>query len=53
MVTHDMRAAVSGTRILYLEDGKILDELSLPAYQRDQEKIRSERVGRWLSGLSW
>ena len=29
MVTHDLRAAVRGNRILYLEDGKILDELEL------------------------
>ena len=32
MVTHDLRAAVRGTRLLYLEDGKILDELSMPVF---------------------
>ena len=53
MVTHDLRAAVRGTRILYLEDGKILDEMVLPAYETAQEKSRMEQVSRWLSGLSW
>ena len=32
MVTHDVRAALCGNRILYLEDGKILDELNLAPY---------------------
>ena len=32
MVTHDVRAALRGNRILYLEDGKVLDELNLPVY---------------------
>lgn len=53
MVTHDMRAAVRGNRILYLEDGKILDELNLPSYNRNEEKEREEHVSRWLSGLRW
>ncbi len=32
MVTHDVRATLRGNRILYLEDGKVLDELNLPVY---------------------
>lgn len=53
MVTHDIRAAIHGNRILYLEDGKILDELSLSAYQEDDGKIRESRVNDWLSSLRW
>lgn len=30
MVTHDMKAALRASRILYLEDGKIIGELTLP-----------------------
>ena len=33
MVTHDMKAALRATRILYLEDGKIVGELTLPPLQ--------------------
>ena len=53
MVTHDLRAAVRGNRILYLEDGKILDELELPAYQAAQDKQREEKISQWLSKLQW
>lgn len=53
MVTHDVRAAVHGNRILYLEDGKILDELDLPLYQKSDIKAREEQVNRWLSALCW
>lgn len=34
MVTHDVRAAIHGNRILYLEDGKILDEPDLPSLRK-------------------
>lgn len=53
MVTHDMRAAARGNRILYMEDGKILDELSLEPYSELEEKQREERVSGWLSEMRW
>ena len=53
MVTHDIRSAIHGNRILYLEDGKILDELNLSVYQEDDRKIREMRVSDWLSSLRW
>lgn len=53
MVTHDLRAAARGNRILYLEDGKVLDEQKLPVYSETREKTREERLSGWLSGLQW
>lgn len=53
MVTHDVRAALHGNRILYLEDGKILDELNLPSYGNDNLKVRENKVNNWLSSLQW
>lgn len=53
MVTHDVRAAVRGTRILYLEDGKVLDEMALPPYGEETDRQREEMVSAWLSSLSW
>lgn len=53
MVTHDVRAALYGNRILYLEDGKILDELNLPSYGNDNLKVRENKVNNWLSSLQW
>lgn len=53
MVTHDIRAAIRGTRILYLEDGKILNELSLSVYSKVAAKEREEKVMQWLTSLQW
>ncbi len=53
MVTHDIRAAVHGNRILYMEDGKILDELNLPPYSNDEEREREQQINEWLSELRW
>lgn len=53
MVTHDMRAALHATRILYLEDGKIIGELSLPPYNPEDEKSRETQVNAWLSSMEW
>ena len=53
MVTHDVKAAIRGTRILYLEDGKILDEMPLPPFDMNMQKEREEKVSAWLTVLSW
>ena len=53
MVTHDLRAAARGNRILYLEDGKICDELALEPYNEMEEKQRERDVSQWLSKLRW
>lgn len=53
MVTHDVKAAIRGTRILYLEDGKILDEMSLSPFDVKTAKEREEKVSAWLAALSW
>ena len=53
MVTHDVKAAIRGTRILYLEDGKILDEMSMPTFKAQAAKEREEKVNAWLTSLSW
>lgn len=53
MVTHDLRAAIRGTRLLYLEDGNILDELELPAYNLEDERERESTVNGWLASFQW
>ncbi len=53
MVTHDIRAAIRGTRILYLEDGKILDEMHFPVFQDTDARNREKKLNEWLSALSW
>lgn len=53
MVTHDVHAAIRGNRILYLEDGKILDELALSVYNAENAKEREAKAMEWLSSLRW
>ncbi|HCA22157.1 MAG TPA: ABC transporter ATP-binding protein, partial [Lachnospiraceae bacterium] len=53
MVTHDMRAALRATRILYIEDGKIISDITLPPYKSEDEKSREAQVNAWLSSMSW
>jgi len=53
MVTHDMRAALRANRILYLSDGKIIGELTLPPYKSEDEKSRETQVNAWLTSLEW
>lgn len=53
MVTHDMRAALRASRILYIADGKIIGELPLPPYSADEEKSRETQVSTWLTSMEW
>lgn len=53
MVTHDMRAALRAGRILYLADGAIIGELSLPPYSAEEEKSREAQVNAWLNSMEW
>lgn len=53
MVTHDMRAALRANRILYIGDGKIIGELTLPPYASQDEKSRETQVNAWLTSLEW
>ncbi len=53
MVTHDVRAALRATRIIYIEDGTVSGELSLPPYESQQEKSRETQVNSWLTSMQW
>lgn len=53
MVTHDIKAAIRATRLLYLEDGKVIGEMSMPPYRSDEAKSREKQVDAWLSSMEW
>ncbi len=53
MVTHDIKASLRADRILYISDGEIISELTLPKYTPDEEKNRETQVNSWLSSLEW
>ncbi len=53
MVTHDLRAALRADRLLYIEDGGIVGEMSLPPYEPEERKSREAQVNAWLSSMHW
>lgn len=52
MVTHDLKSALRGNRILYLKDGKILDTCELGKYQGDDEQ-RKNKLIEFLNKMGW
>ena len=52
MVTHDMRSARRGSRILYLKDGVILGECNLGKYVHG-DRARHEKLSAFLSEMGW
>lgn len=52
MVTHDMRSARRGNRILYLNDGVILGELDLGEYVPN-DRVRHEKLRAFLKEMGW
>lgn len=53
MVTHDVKAASRASRLLYLEEGKIIGELLLPPFELHYARQREMEVTSWLSNLQW
>ncbi len=52
MVTHDMRSARRGNRILYLRDGVILGECELGRYVHGDAQ-RHEKLSAFLQDMGW
>lgn len=52
MVTHDMRSARRGNRILYLKDGTVLGECDLGKYRPNDDE-RHERLSAFLAEMGW
>lgn len=52
MVTHDMRSARRGNRILYLKDGVILGECDLGKYAQG-DAARHEKLSAFLKDMGW
>lgn len=52
MVTHDMRSARRGNRILYLKDGAVLGECDLGKYVHG-DAARHEKLSAFLKDMGW
>lgn len=53
MVTHDVAAAVRGNRILYVEEGQLVMEKTLPHYDTQYDHQRQKEISDWLIERNW
>lgn len=53
MVTHDMKAAARGNRVIFLRDGRIDGELQLGEYHKEETKDREEQLYQFLQERGW
>ena len=53
MVTHDLKTALRGTRVIYLRDGGIVGEHGMPDYGTDDLKKRREDLQAFLNEMGW
>lgn len=53
MVTHDLKAALRGNRIIYLKDGRIDGELNLEQYDKMSVSEREEVLYKFLKEKGW
>lgn len=53
MVTHDIKTALRGNRIIYIRDGAACGELKLPFYKNENVDVRREKVQRFLEEMGW
>lgn len=52
MVTHDIKSALRGNRIIYLQDGTIVGECTLGRYQ-EEDTTRHQKLLQFLQGMGW
>ena len=53
MVTHDIKTALRGSRVIYLRDGGIVGEYRMPGYGTDDMKQRRAGLQEFLDGMGW
>lgn len=53
MVTHDIKTALRGTRVLYLRDGGIVGDYRMKTYGEDDEKERRAGLTAFLEDMGW
>ena len=53
LVTHDLKTALRGTRVLYLRDGGVVGDHRMPAFGEDDEKDRRASLTAFLEEMGW
>ncbi len=53
MVTHDLKTALRGSRILYLRDGGVVGDHRMPNYGEDDLRERRNNLTSFLEDMGW
>lgn len=53
LVTHDIKTAVRGSRVLYLKDGEVMNELELGVYDEVDMANRIIKLTAFLEQMGW
>lgn len=53
MVTHDIKAAARGSRLIYLKDGKIDGTCRLGEYKEDDKEKREDEIFKFIKSKGW
>jgi len=53
LVTHDLKTALRGTRVLFLRDGSIAGEYRMKPYGTDDNKTRRTGLQNFLDEMGW
>ena len=53
LVTHDANVALHADKVIYLEDGRIMDTLNLGKYDRNNSEIRDAQMKNWLEKMKF
>ena len=53
MVTHDLKTALRGTRVLFLRDGNVVGEYRMKNYGEDDMKERRTGLQNFLDEMGW
>ena len=53
MVTHDLRTALRGSRVIFLRDGNIVGEHGMPPFGTDDAKQRRDQLQNFLDEMGW
>lgn len=53
MVTHDLKTALRGTRVIFLRDGAVVGQYRMPNYGTDDLTARRAGLQRFLDEMGW
>lgn len=53
MVTHDLKTALRGNRVIFLSDGAVVGEHEMPVYGTDDMKERRDGLQNFLDRMGW